>query len=42
MRWTFAETELLTAQQLTQMGEWARSGGFDPSRTFVTGAAKAS
>jgi len=41
MRWTFAETELLTAQELQQMGEWARSGGFDPSRTFVTGAAKA-
>lgn len=40
MTWAFAEAELLGADELRQLGEWAKSGGFDSERTFVTGAAK--
>ncbi len=40
MQWAFADAELLSADELQQLGEWAKSGGFDPARTFVTGAAK--
>jgi pyruvate formate lyase activating enzyme len=40
MDWTFKETSLMTQPELDQAGAWARSGGFDPQRIFVTGAAK--
>lgn len=38
--WLFGQTELMTQAGLDQAGAWARSGGFDPARVFVTGAAK--
>jgi pyruvate formate lyase activating enzyme len=38
--WVFGETELMTQADLDQAGAWARSGGFNPARVFVTGAAK--
>ncbi|HNR01378.1 MAG TPA: glycyl-radical enzyme activating protein [Anaerolineaceae bacterium] len=41
MQWAFAETRLLSAEELQQLGKWAGAGGFDPARIFVTGAAKA-
>ncbi|HPS42560.1 MAG TPA: glycyl-radical enzyme activating protein [Anaerolineaceae bacterium] len=40
MEWTFKETPLMTAAELEQAGEWARSDGFNPARVLVTGAAK--
>lgn len=40
--WEFAETPLLSQAELDQMGNWAKTSGFDPARTFVTGAARAS
>ena len=40
LQWAFAETPLLSADELQQMCDWALSGGFDPVRTFVTGASK--
>ena len=40
MEWSFKETPLMTAAELGQAGEWARSDGFDPARVLVTGAAK--
>lgn len=38
--WVFGQTELMSQAELDQAGAWARSGGFDPARIFVTGAAK--
>ena len=38
--WLFNQTDLMTQADLDQAGVWARSGGFDPARVFVTGAAK--
>lgn len=38
--WKFGSTSLMTQAELDQAGEWARTGGFDPQRIFVTGAAK--
>jgi pyruvate formate lyase activating enzyme len=38
--WCFGATDLMTQAELDQAGAWARSGGFDPARVFVTGAAK--
>jgi pyruvate formate lyase activating enzyme len=40
LKWSFAETPLMTKTDLEQAGEWAKAGGFDAERTFVTGAAK--
>ncbi len=40
LEWDFCETALMTKDQLSQAGEWAKAGGFDPSRIFVTGAAR--
>jgi pyruvate formate lyase activating enzyme len=40
MDWHFNQTELMTQTDLDQAATWARSGGFDPARVFVTGAAK--
>ena len=40
MEWRFAETELMTKEDLAQIEEWARASGFDPQRVLVTGAAK--
>jgi pyruvate formate lyase activating enzyme len=40
LKWAFAETPLMTKEELAQSGAWANAGGFDPERTFVTGAAK--
>lgn len=40
MDWNFSETELMTAAALEQARTWATSGGFDPQRTFITGAAR--
>jgi len=40
MDWHFNTTELMLQADLDQAGTWARSGGFDPARIFVTGAAK--
>jgi len=38
--WTFQDTPLMSRAELDQASAWARSGGFDPQRTFVTGAAR--
>lgn len=40
LNWHFADTALMSQSDLSQAGIWARSGGFDPQRTFVTGAAR--
>ena len=40
MNWNFSETELMTAAALEQARTWATGGGFDPQRTFITGAAR--
>ena len=40
MEWTFKETPLMTAAELEQAGEWARTNGLDPARVLVTGTAK--
>lgn len=40
LQWAFADAELLSQSELDQLGGWAKLSGFDPSRTFVTGAAK--
>jgi pyruvate formate lyase activating enzyme len=40
MEWRFAETELMTKEDLAQIEAWARASGFDPQRVLVTGAAK--
>lgn len=40
MEWTFQTTPLMTRAELDQASAWANNGGFDPQRTFVTGAAK--
>jgi len=40
LRWDFAETGLMSAAELAQAGEWARTAGFAPERVFVTGAAR--
>ncbi len=40
LKWQFAETPLMSKAELEQAGAWAKAGGFDAERTFVTGAAK--
>ena len=40
MEWTFADTPLYSQADLDRLGTWAKSSGFDPARTFVTGAAR--
>lgn len=40
MDWKFQSTALMTPAELDQARAWANSGGFDPQRIFVTGAAK--
>jgi pyruvate formate lyase activating enzyme len=40
LKWTFVETPLMSKADLEQAGEWAKAGGFDAERTFVTGAAR--
>jgi pyruvate formate lyase activating enzyme len=40
MEWKFQSTSLMTHTELDQAKTWAVSGGFDPQRTFITGAAK--
>lgn len=40
LQWDFCETALMTKERLAQAGEWAKAGGFDPDRIFVTGAAR--
>jgi pyruvate formate lyase activating enzyme len=40
MAWDFNQTSLMSAADLTQAGQWARSAGFEPERIFVTGAAR--
>ncbi len=41
LEWQFAGAELYKQEELDQFGAWAKASGFDPARTFVTGAAKA-
>lgn len=41
MDWNFSDTGLMTTAALEQARSWATSGGFDPQRTFITGAARA-
>lgn len=38
--WQFQKTQLMTRAALDQARNWANEGGFDPQRTFVTGAAR--
>jgi pyruvate formate lyase activating enzyme len=38
--WPFACAPLMAQGELEQVGGWARDSGFDPSRIFVTGAAR--
>jgi pyruvate formate lyase activating enzyme len=40
MVWLFQSTPLMTRSEMDLAASWAKSGGFDPQRTFVTGAAK--
>ena len=40
LTWAFAETALMTKEELEQAGFWAKAGGFTAERTFVTGSAK--
>jgi len=40
MEWRFQTAQLMTRTELDQALTWTVSGGFDPKRTFVTGAAK--
>lgn len=40
MVWQFQSTPLMTRNEMDLAAAWANSGGFDPLRTFVTGAAK--
>ena len=41
LEWQFADADLFTQSELDRLGGLAKAGGFDPGRTFVTGAAKA-
>jgi pyruvate formate lyase activating enzyme len=38
--WKFQSTLLMSPSELDQAKAWANLGGFDPQRTFVTGAAR--
>jgi pyruvate formate lyase activating enzyme len=40
MEWTFAETPLMTKDELSQVELWAKDSGYNPERVFVTGAAR--
>jgi len=40
MDWRFAETQLMTKEDLVQMEVWAKASGFDVQRLQVTGAAR--
>ncbi len=40
MDWRFAETQLMSKEDLAQAETWARESGFDPRRAQVTGAAR--
>jgi pyruvate formate lyase activating enzyme len=40
MEWKFANTPLLSADDLMRIETWAKDSGFDPGRIFVTGAAR--
>jgi pyruvate formate lyase activating enzyme len=40
MDWKFQETSLMTRAELDLANTWAHSGGFDPQRIFITGAAR--
>ncbi len=38
--WAYSGAPLLGEVELQQAGDWARQSGFDPTRVFVTGAAR--
>lgn len=40
MQWAFADTPLMSKQDLADIEKVARNSGFDPARIFVTGAAR--
>lgn len=40
MDWVFAETPLMTKNDLARVELWAKDSGFSPNRVFVTGAAR--
>lgn len=40
MAWAFAETPLMTKENLAEVDQWAKTSGFDPQRVFVTGTAR--
>ena len=40
LKWQFAETPLMTRATLEETKIWAKAGGFEPERTFVTGSAR--
>jgi pyruvate formate lyase activating enzyme len=40
MEWTFAETPLMSADDLKRIDMWAKETGFNPDRVFVTGATR--
>ena len=40
MPWVFAETPLMSKNDLAEIEQWAKNSGFDPGRVFVTGAAR--
>ncbi len=40
MQWTFADTPLISSDDLMRIGLWAKDSGFNPGRVFVTGAAR--
>lgn len=40
MAWAFAETPLMSKNDLAEIEQWAKTSGFDAERIFVTGAAR--
>jgi pyruvate formate lyase activating enzyme len=40
MEWAFANTPLMTKENLAEVEQWAKTSGFAPQRVFVTGAAR--
>jgi pyruvate formate lyase activating enzyme len=40
MEWAFAETQLMTKDDLAEVEKKAKASGFDPARVFVTGATR--
>lgn len=40
LEWAYMDARLLSQDELEQAGHWGKASGFDPTRVFVTGAAR--